>query len=99
MGARDYYKKGDWNAICDVCGFKRKASEMKMRWDGIMCCPEDWEPRQPQDFVRGVPDDQTVPWTRPEPPDVFVIPPLALLDTFGLPLTDTNGDYIYTTGA
>lgn len=72
MGSRDYYKKGDWNCICDVCGFKRKSSEMRKRWDGVMVCQEDWEPRQPQEFVRGVPDQQSLPWTRPEAPDTFV---------------------------
>ena len=72
MGARDYYKKGDWNAICYVCGFKRKASEMKLRWDGVYVCHEDWEIRQPQDFVRGIPDEQPLPWTQPENlPDAF----------------------------
>lgn len=72
MGARDYYKKGDWNCICDVCGFKRKASEMQQRWDGVMVCREDWEPRQPQDFVRGVGDAMAVPFTRPDTPPTFV---------------------------
>lgn len=72
MGARDYYKLGDHNAICYVCGFKRKASEMLRRWDGVYVCREDWEPRQPQDFVRG-PTKETPPaWTQPEPPDVFL---------------------------
>lgn len=73
-GPRDHFILGDWNAICDVCGFKRKASEMKMRWDGVMCCKEDFEPRPMQDYVRGVEDNQTVPWTRPEAPDVFLNP-------------------------
>jgi hypothetical protein len=71
MGRRDYYKKGDWNAICYVCGFKRKASEMKLRWDGVYTCKEDWEIRQPQDFVRGVPEEQPLPWSQSEPPDTF----------------------------
>lgn len=71
MGARDYYRKGDWNAICSVCGYKRKASEMKLRWDGVRVCREDWEIRQPQDFVRGVPDEQPTAWTQPESPDTF----------------------------
>jgi hypothetical protein len=72
MGKRDYYKKGDWNSICYVCGFKRKASEMKLRWDGVYVCAQDWEIRQPQDFVRGVPEEEPLPWTQPEPPDGFV---------------------------
>jgi hypothetical protein len=37
-----------------------------------MCCTQDWEIRQPQDFVRGVADTQIAPWTRPEPADQFV---------------------------
>lgn len=77
MGLRDYYKKGDWNAICYVCGFKRKASEMKLRWDGVYVCREDWEIRQPQDFVRGVPDEQALPWTQPEPPNSFGALPIS----------------------
>jgi len=78
MGRRDVYKRGDFNAICYVCGFKRKASEMKLRWDGVYCCKQDWEIRQPQDFVRGVPDEQGIPWSQSEPPDAYngaVVPP------------------------
>lgn len=71
MGHADYYKPGDWNAICDECGFKFKGSELRKRWDGYMVCKDDWEPRHPQDFVRGVKDSQPLPWTRPEAPDVF----------------------------
>lgn len=63
---------GEWNAICDVCAQKYKSGEMKKRWDGLMVCPNDWEPRHPQDFLRAVPDRQAVPWSRPETPDVFV---------------------------
>jgi len=37
-----------------------------------MVCEDDWEPRQPQDFVRGVADYQAPPWTRPEPQDQFI---------------------------
>lgn len=37
-----------------------------------MCCPQDWEIRQPQDFVRGVVDKQTTPWVRDEAQDIFV---------------------------
>lgn len=74
MGQADYYKHGDWNAICDVCGFKFKASQLRRRWDGFMVCEKDWEPRHPQDFVRGTKDDQSVAFTRPEPTDTFLSP-------------------------
>ena len=63
---------GDWNSVCDVCAQKYKSSQMRKRWDGLMVCPNDWEPRHPQDFLRSVPDRQDVPWSRPETPDVFV---------------------------
>ena len=73
--ATRYYKKGDWNADCDICGRTYKASRLKKRWDGFMCCPQDWNIRQPQDFVRGIPDQQAPPWTRPET-DNFTPAPL-----------------------
>jgi hypothetical protein len=66
------YKKGDWIAMCDVCGRKYKASLLAQRWDGLMCCTQDWEPRQPQDFVRGQTDIMKTPWSRPEPDDTFI---------------------------
>ena len=72
MGDADHYKHGDYNAICDKCGFKYKASQLRRTWDNLMVCKKDWEPRQPQDFVKGVKDKQTVPWARPEPENVFV---------------------------
>lgn len=77
---RNYLKWGDWNAICDVCGFKFKASTMKARWDGLMVCERHWEPRHPQDFVKVRGDDPAVPWTRPEGGDVFTGPACYLWD-------------------
>lgn len=60
------YVHGDWNAICDRCGFEFKASKLREEWNGLMVCSQCWEPRHPQDFLRGVPDDPSVPWTRPD---------------------------------
>jgi len=65
VGSRDYYAHGDHNALCDVCGFKFKASELKQRWDGLMCCQQDWEPRHPQDFVRGIAETAVPDFIRP----------------------------------
>lgn len=72
MGKADYYKHGDWNAICDYCGEKFKASQLKKTWDGFYACQKDWNPRHPQDFLKGVKDDPSVEWTRPEGEDVEV---------------------------
>ena len=71
-----YARKGDWNAICDLSGFKCKASETVLRWDGLRVLRRFSEERQPQDFVRGVKDDPTVPWNRSEQPDVFLTAPV-----------------------
>lgn len=66
MSSRNYYKPGDWNAICDRCGFKFKASELKLEWTGLRVCEKDFELRHPQDFLRAKPDKIVVPWTRPD---------------------------------
>lgn len=72
MSYRSSYTSGDWLAICDSCGKQFKASSLRKRWDGLMVCEGDWEERHPQDFVRGVPDNMSVPWARDEPEDTFV---------------------------
>lgn len=60
-----------WLAICDRCGFRFDNDQLKRQWNGLMVCPEDFEKRNTQDFVRGVPDRQNPPWVRPEPAEVF----------------------------
>ena len=69
------YIKGDYNAICDRCGYKRKASDMRPQWNNLFVCVDTcWEPRHPQDFVRGKKDKQRVPVPRPESTDKFYTP-------------------------
>lgn len=65
-GRADYLELGDWNALCSLCGRKRKASMMVQNWQGMFRCPWHNESRQPQDFVRGQADDQSVPWSQPD---------------------------------
>ena len=72
MGDADYLALGDWNAQCYQCGCKRKASTMKRHWQGFWVCPNHWEPRQTQDFVKAVADKQVPHWTQPLPADQFV---------------------------
>lgn len=69
-GRADFWTSGEWNAVCFECGRKRKASTLKKNWQGYYVCKEHWEPRQPQDFVRSVPDVITPPWAQP-PADTF----------------------------
>lgn len=63
-GPRDYLKLGDWNARCGWCGFKFKAGELRLDWKGFYKCTSCWEPRQPQDFVKGVEERMGVPWAQ-----------------------------------
>lgn len=66
------YRPGDHYVICDECGFKVRASETRKRWDNYRVCTKDWEPRHPQDYVRGRRDRQRVSDPRPETVDVFL---------------------------
>lgn len=72
MSYKPTYKKGDHKAICDRCGFLFKASQLFKEWTGLRVCKinDCWEPRHPQDFLRGIKDDQSVPWTRSESDDI-----------------------------
>jgi hypothetical protein len=75
MGRSDYFKKGDFNRICERCGFKMKASETRKEWTGqIVCADGCWEARHPQEFVRGRRDRQRVPLPRPDSEPVYLEP-------------------------
>lgn len=71
-GRADYLALGQWNVVCFQCGRKRKSGQVVKNWQGFYVCPEHNEPRQPQDFVRGVPDTQQPEWTQPMPEPVWV---------------------------
>jgi hypothetical protein len=96
MGRADFWKRGSWKVVCDVCGFFYHADDIKLRWDGVRTCLKDWNTRQPQDFVKARQDPQAEPWTRPDTYPQFVLAPSVLLDTSGDTLLDTFGDFIYT---
>lgn len=66
------YIPGEWTVYCDVCQRAIKASESKHRWDGLIVCSDDFEYRHPHDFIKVKPERHGVPFSRPEPADVFV---------------------------
>ena len=68
-----YYTRGDWNLIDDKTGFKIKASNSRLQWNNVRCADRYFEERHPQDFVRGVPDKQNVPFARPESADPWLV--------------------------
>lgn len=62
-----WWEDGSWNASCSMCGRKRKASMLVRNWQGLYRCPIHNEIRQPQDFARGLPnEDMQVPWAQIE---------------------------------
>lgn len=70
--SKNHYISGEWNVTCDVCSKKIKANEARQRWDGFIVCPDDYEHRHEQDFVKAQSDKITVPFVRPIPEYVFV---------------------------
>lgn len=71
MGKSDFFKSGDYNALCDQCGKKFKFSKLVKTWDGFWVCRNCFEPRHPQDFVKVKSENLTVSVNRAEPPDTF----------------------------
>lgn len=76
MGNRDYWKRGSHNVICDRCGAKAKADELVLEWTGYRVHQRCHEPRNQQDFLRGVRDNQPKPYYRPEDESRFVEQPV-----------------------
>lgn len=81
MGRADYYADGQYNFICDQCGKKHKSKDMRFQWDGLVTCPRCYDPRHPQDFVRGTKDVQSVPVSRPDTDPTFTAEATALTVT------------------
>jgi NAD-dependent SIR2 family protein deacetylase len=63
-------------ALCDRCAQEYKFNQLRQEWNGLMTCPECYEPKHPQlDPSYHSADAQALPWTRParqEPVVVFV---------------------------
>lgn len=81
MADADFYKSGEWNFTCDLCGRKQKSGRAMFTWQGLYVCKHHKEVRNPQDFLRGVKDNQGTPWSRPWTPP--------LCDTTSFPFTET----------
>ena len=46
------FEPGNHWVECEVCASHIRTFDAKRRWDGLTVCPDDWETRHPQDFVR-----------------------------------------------
>jgi Concanavalin A-like lectin/glucanases superfamily len=74
MGRKLHYKPGSFYRVDDRTGFPQRAERTRMEWNGLIVDEARWEPRQPQDLVKGVPDLQSVPDARPLAQNMFVGP-------------------------
>jgi len=99
MGRADFLRLGDWNTVCYQCGFKRKASYLVRNWQGYYVCPEHNEPRHPQDFVKGVPDNQMPAFTQSMPSSIYTYTQTPTMPFFadGVNTQFQSGDGLYNT--
>lgn len=74
MGRKLAFVPGSFYRTDDRTGFVQRAERTLLEWNGLMVDQSVYEPRQPQDFVKGVQDRQSVPDARPLAPNVFVGP-------------------------
>lgn len=74
---RSQYKQPSPQGICEFSGFKVPLNKMVKNWDGARVDRRFVDKGQhPQDFVRGVPDNQALPYSRPESADQFISSPV-----------------------
>lgn len=67
------WKAGDHWVQCDRCASAIRTSDSMVTWDNLIVCPDDWEIRHPQDFVRGRADNIAAKGlVRSESGDIFI---------------------------
>jgi hypothetical protein len=74
MSHVSHYRKGLHLFMCQICASVHHSDVKRIMWNGAIVCPDCWNPREAQDFVRGVKDNQAVDNPSPEPEDVFLAP-------------------------
>lgn len=96
MGRHYHYRPGDFYRQDDRTGFPQYASRTRQQWNRLIVDESVWEPRQPQDLVRGVRDNQTVGDARPLAPNTFIGNPVyvQMSQAAGVGATDIYVQYI-----
>lgn len=95
------YQPGGFLRSDDRSGFTERADKTKREWTGLIVAENLWEVRQPQDFVRGVSDPQSVPNARPIPPTIWdgpIYTTLALPALVGATFLFLNGSNGFSAG-
>ena len=83
MGTELHYRPGSFYRVCERTGIAVRADRTQREWQGLIVRKEVFEPRQPQDFVRGVNDIQIVPYPRPRQANVYVGNTTAQFEVYG----------------
>lgn len=86
MGRKLHYRPGSFYRTDDRSGFPQRAEDTRKEWNGLIVDERLWEARQPQDLVRGVKDQQSVPEARPLAPNIFVGPIYGELSAYEAPM-------------
>lgn len=65
-----------------------------MEWNGLIVDEKDWEPEQPQNYLRAIPDNMTVPDPRPEGAPVFLNGALLVQEDYNAFLLEDGSGFI-----
>jgi len=76
---RDAYRMGLHLMFCERCGATFYSNQIRREWTGAMVCDGPgtrncWEPRQPVDSLRVIPDHFAVQGARPRELDFDALP-------------------------
>lgn len=63
-GVTRFYRKGEYNFCCDLCGEIYKSGDARFEWDGLITCPTCLEMRHPQELIRAPRPERPIPWSR-----------------------------------
>lgn len=74
MLKRPTVEPGTWTCVDDRTGFRLLNTQVQFEWNGLLVYDRVWEVRQPQDYLRGIPDNQSVPYARPMQEPLFLQP-------------------------
>lgn len=61
MISKRYRAKGEYNAICDRCGFKFAAHQCKLEWTGLFVCKWCYEEKHPLEIPQNIKPETSVP--------------------------------------
>lgn len=74
MFKRPQIQPGQWNVLCDRTGFRLPNHMLRFEWNNLLVWDRVWEIRQPQDLLRGISDNMSVPYGRPKLQPSFLQP-------------------------